>query len=89
MDEIYRMSDLVCALLFRVNLLTSDSPQNGTSSITSLIFSLPIKTRFPPSMKTQPPVVTLNEIQRAKDLCLHSMGGCKILEINASTILKV
>ncbi|KAJ5818170.1 kinase-like protein [Penicillium riverlandense] len=40
-------------------------------------------------MRHQPPIVTLEEIQNAKDLCPHSMGGCKILEINAPTILKV
>ena len=33
--------------------------------------------------------MTLEEIQNAKDLCPHSMGGCKILEINPSSILKV
>jgi len=40
-------------------------------------------------MKDRPPIVTWEEIQSAKDLCPHSMGGCKILEINPSTILKV
>ena len=40
-------------------------------------------------MSHQPSIVTLEEIRSAKDLCPHSMGGCKILEINASTILKV
>ncbi|KAJ5117551.1 hypothetical protein N7448_011183 [Penicillium atrosanguineum] len=40
-------------------------------------------------MAHEPPIVTLEEIQNAKDLCPHSMGGCKILEINASTVLKV
>lgn len=37
----------------------------------------------------QAPIVALDEIRNAKDLCPRSMGGCKILEINASTILKV
>ncbi|KAI9375790.1 kinase-like protein [Aspergillus egyptiacus] len=45
--------------------------------------------RFSPSMRHQPPIVSLEDIRSAKDLCPHSMGGCKILEINASTILKV
>lgn len=40
-------------------------------------------------MRDQPPIVTWEEVQSAKDLCPHSMGGCKILEINPSTILKV
>jgi aminoglycoside phosphotransferase len=40
-------------------------------------------------MRHQPSIVTLEEIRSAKDLCPHSMGGCKILEIDASTILKV
>lgn len=40
-------------------------------------------------MKHQPSIVTLEEIQAAKDLCPNNMGGCKILEINASTVLKV
>lgn len=40
-------------------------------------------------MRHQPAIVTWEEIRSAKDLCPHSMGGCKILEINASTILKV
>ncbi|GIK05064.1 hypothetical protein Aspvir_009163 [Aspergillus viridinutans] len=46
--------------------------------------------RYAPSMRHQaPPIVTLDEIRNAKDLCPRSMGGCKILLINASTILKV
>lgn len=40
-------------------------------------------------MRHQFPIVTLEETHSAKDLCPHSMGGCKILEINASTVLKV
>lgn len=36
-----------------------------------------------------PQIVTLDEIRNAKDISPCSMGGCKILEINASTILKV
>lgn len=40
-------------------------------------------------MRHQPPIVTLEEIRAAKDLCPNNMGGCKILEINASTVLKV
>jgi hypothetical protein len=46
--------------------------------------------RYAPSMRHQaPPILTLDEIRDAKDLCPRSMGGCKILVIKASTILKV
>ncbi|KAJ5219929.1 hypothetical protein N7468_009133 [Penicillium chermesinum] len=40
-------------------------------------------------MRHPPPIVTLEEIRSANDLCPRTMGGCKLLEINASTILKV
>jgi aminoglycoside phosphotransferase (APT) family kinase protein len=36
-----------------------------------------------------PPIVTHQEIQNSRDLCPHRVSGCKILEINKSTILKV
>lgn len=53
------------------------------------ILSSNIDIRYPSSMRHQPPIVALEEIRSAKDLCPHSMGGCKIFELNASTILKV
>ncbi|KAJ5701220.1 protein kinase-like protein [Penicillium malachiteum] len=53
------------------------------------LLSSHIAIRYPDSMRHQPPIVTLEEIQNAKDLYPHIMGGCKILEINTSTVLKV
>ena len=44
---------------------------------------------FAPSIQRRPPPVSLNEIQNAKNLCPDSVGGCQILAINDSLVLKV
>ncbi|PLN79452.1 protein kinase-like protein [Aspergillus taichungensis] len=54
------------------------------------VLSSDVDVCFAPSLRHEPPpIVTLDEIRNAKDLCPSSMGGSKILEINVSTILKV
>jgi hypothetical protein len=46
--------------------------------------------RFVPSERhPPPPVVTLEEIENAENLCPHKPGACNILKINPSTIWKV
>lgn len=70
--------------------LTSAQPSRWEfSSYVSYILSSDVDIHYSPSTGHQPPIVTLEEIRAARDLCPNNLGGCKILEINASTVLKV
>ncbi|KKK24949.1 hypothetical protein AOCH_002648 [Aspergillus ochraceoroseus] len=54
------------------------------------LLSSPVKISDAPSMKEQArPIVTREEIQKARDLCPHRISGCKILEISESIVLKM
>lgn len=56
----------------------------------SHLMSSPFKVKFAPSFQDRaPPIISKDELQAARDICPHRMNGCKILEINRSTILKV
>lgn len=54
------------------------------------MLSSPFNVHYAPSIKDQaPPVVTCEEILKAKDLCPHRVSGRKLLEIGDSMILKM